>query len=93
MSEASNARANTFPCVCGARMRIIDSRPCVVSGERGMRRRRRCMSCGNRITTYEVEETRAFDVRALHVALRAIRGQLDILIGDVERQEKNDALR
>lgn len=49
-----NVKAKTFICVCGNRVwKTIDSRPLLDAGEYQIRRRRECLKCRERITTYE----------------------------------------
>ena len=42
--------SNNFHCSCGGKTGVNDSRPAGA----GIRRRRVCLSCGKRITTYEL---------------------------------------
>ncbi|HEX8836773.1 MAG TPA: hypothetical protein VF748_07550 [Candidatus Acidoferrum sp.] len=46
--------APNYSCVCGARMKVLDSRPAHFMGMSSVRRRRCCIACGLRITTFEV---------------------------------------
>lgn len=55
--------ANGFPCpACGDDTRIIDSRQV---GEVAKRRRRKCTSCSERFTTYELTATEVQVLRGM----------------------------
>lgn len=70
---------------CGANTGVIDSRPSLFNEAASIRRRRKCLICGFRFTTYEVISTEAIEavLRAgkvgisLQAASRAIRENLD----------------
>lgn len=57
---------------CGAETHVIDSR---LTPENFIRRRRRCLRCGERFTTYETPSTPREDARFRD----SVRGLLDVL--------------
>lgn len=57
-----NSKVNTnnygygIPCKCGGKTQVLDSRPVKVQGSAAIRRRRSCVQCGARFTTYEIND-------------------------------------
>ena len=63
----------SFKCTdCNGPMQVIDSRPTTVNEKKGIRRRRKCLGCGLRITTFELESAR--DVDDLRASIGRIMG-------------------
>jgi transcriptional repressor NrdR len=56
MTSENYGRA--IPCKCGGKTQVLDSRPVKVDGTNSIRRRRCCINCGARFTTYEIMEER-----------------------------------
>lgn len=59
---------------CGGDTQVVDSRP---SGQ-GIRRRRRCIACGERVTTHELTTT---DRSAYEMRIIAVRHELRKWLG------------
>lgn len=67
--------SESFKCpACSFGMRVMDSRPTssTINGQAGVRRRRECLNCKTRITTYEVSG--ATDIEDLRFSLGRIIG-------------------
>ena len=74
-------RLNGMPCgECGGHTEVKDSRPCEKGGVKAIRRRRKCVDCGAKITTWEMtkiaEDPRITRVREL---VRDLQSALDEL--------------
>lgn len=67
----TSAEPHPTKCECGGMTQVIDSR---VYGETG-RRRRKCLDCGQRWTTYEIRKESP--ARVPTVTLLALRSALD----------------
>lgn len=72
-------------CQCDGITRVIDSR----KGEMGLRRRRECLSCGQRWTTYEVRSEAPVRIQltsliALRQALTTIQSVCDQELGKLD---------
>lgn len=57
----------------GTNLRVIESRP----AEFGYRRRRECMDCGNKVTTYEISEENYRMLRSSERILTTVKGWLE----------------
>ena len=73
---------------CGASAGVTDSRQV---GDGSVRRRRKCVQCAHRFTTYEVpgdRYTRIFGLGALESNLETIIAGLNILLGRIQTIRK-----
>jgi len=62
-----------FPCpLCGTKMGIVDSRPTLLGNAAAVRRRRKCLQCNHRLTTYECEAIK--DAEDMRTALGRVVG-------------------
>lgn len=93
---------DTFTCeACGTETsrntsRVNDSRPMEIMGIETIRRRRRCLSCDNRFTTYEVRDIDLMRLQQAGISSRTasiiLRKALEKAIADLtEQMEKANA--
>lgn len=76
LAGATPENTGGIPCpVCRTGTRITDSRP----GESSIRRRRVCVGCGHRFTTFEVEVPTAIESRAARTALKEALELCDVV--------------
>lgn len=62
----------TFRCLrCDGNLRVVDSRSTNFMGEKTIIRRRRCLNCDHRFTTYEISEENL--VKNMEIAERAVK--------------------
>lgn len=64
----------SFPCVkCGVRDTVVkDSRPTGIGLFAATRRRRLCVSCGHRFSTFETHEAMRTDIKKITAAQNAL---------------------
>lgn len=76
---APRSRSGAYPCPqCGTAMEVVDSRPSIFLATPSVRRRRACMKCDHRHTTYEVsteamKTTFAAVAAAVHQSAQALQ--------------------
>ena len=76
---------------CKAKTKVIDSR--AMNNQNGIRRRRKCLVCGHKFTTYEELENseNIEELRALRIKHRRTILNLAI-VEDILKKEQDDAL-
>lgn len=73
------------PDSCGGDTVVKDSRPCTLNGHAAIRRRRECLVCHQRFSTYEIEMASAKEqvqMMASNIRDRLVQ-QIDNFIGGI----------
>lgn len=74
---------------CGGEYKIIDSRD---TGNNETRRRRKCLNCGDRITTYEINEDRYGQIASAKKVIRQFGKLIDFIKkyeAQIQREQDN----
>ena len=79
--------------VCGGKTEVLDSRPSSVGGSRAVRRRRKCMSCPYRFSTYEIEEGALLKqlqrLEAIMPKLAVLRESIGTAMEELQKRERS----